>query len=265
MSPNATAPNPTAPIAREEDAEEEIEETNETPSDGVKAETKSVEESQEEIINENSVRRSTKSSRVRNYLKKCKDRWLAVGVHNQIQELNNTGHDLKSTMSTTNELNVSQQQEDLRPITTRVTVSSRGSSGVVDNKCSLTNCALGNLAEIEDDDDDVVDDSYEDIDFGLGSTTKTTTTTTTSKALRKTDKTSTSTTCKSNFCNSTSNAQIETRHEKLQLKSLAQHHRQGDVVEDAEKHVEQLMDSHQMVSVLLSSCFKNNILNFIAL
>ncbi|XP_065361892.1 uncharacterized protein LOC135955470 [Calliphora vicina] len=267
--------NQTAPIAREEEAEEEIEEmvegqqkrNNEMESNDVGEEYQ-----QYQVINEMAVRRgggvagcsgssSSKSSRVRNYLKKCKDRWLAVGLHNQMQEYNNnnTGHDPKSTMSTINELDVSQ---DLRPATSsaRVTdfsnnplTSMMGGASESVNKGSRTNCALGNAKEIadendvdvDDDDDDVVDASYEDIDFGLGSAL--------SKTAAATTKQTRSRHSSTNRNNVGICAQIETRQEKKHLKSMAQQQIQQqehdhDNVDDDGKHVEQLVDSEQMES-----------------
>lgn len=280
--------NQTAPIAREEDAEEEIEETFEEQSrkNEIKAKEFGEEYQQQpqqkyQEINEMMVRRggsggggdsgSSKSSRVRNYLRKCKDRWLAVSLHNQIQEYNNTGHDPKSTMSTINELDVSQ---GLRPTieTTRTTKTSipltstavtvisnkrsssrmGGASEYID-KSSPTNCALGNVQKIkdenyvdEDDDDDAVDESYEDIDFGLGAalSKSATATRTNLNCNRSTLPTST---YKNNVCNS---GQIETRQEQKRLKSMAQQEEHDhDDDDDDEKHVEQLVDSSQMVRI----------------
>ncbi|XP_073840526.1 puratrophin-1-like isoform X2 [Musca autumnalis] len=155
------------------------------------------------VINENVVRRS-KSSRVRNYLRKCKDRWLAVGTagHNNA----NAEHSMSTANTTTNlkhdnedvddslttmtdaaaavimhESNVS-KQERCRPHLVTVVSSNPNSmvatlGGNVDagaenpdndgsrHRCRYTNCALGCVEEMEDDDVDA--DSYEDIDFGL--------------------------------------------------------------------------------------------------
>ncbi|KAM7359069.1 puratrophin-1-like isoform 2-T3 [Cochliomyia hominivorax] len=292
---SAIPTNQTAPIAREEEAEEEEDgeievtfenqrRTNEMESKDVGVEYQQEQQQQSHEINEFAVRRDgsgsnsssnigtvnaagSKSSRVRNYLKKCKDRWLAVGLHNQMQEYsNNTGHDPKSTMSTINELDVSQ---DLRPITaTKVTVISNnrlysmgGVSGDSVNKGTLINCALGNCAkevknendiddddeEDVDDDDDVVDESYEDIDFGLGSALSKTTT---KQTIKRNNTITTSTTNQNDVCKS---VKIETRQEKKHLKSLAQQQEQNhdnnnvNIVFD-EKHVEQLADSLQMES-----------------
>ncbi|XP_011291394.2 uncharacterized protein LOC101893012 isoform X1 [Musca domestica] len=155
-------------------------------------------------INETVVRRS-KSSRVRNYLRKCKDRWLAVGTggHNNANaepsmsaeaaaaNTSNLEHndDSPATTATTmsdavimNESNVS-KRERCRP--QLVTVDSSNSNSMVatlggnayagaenpDNDGSrhrrrYTNCALGCVEEMEDD-VDADADSYEDIDFGL--------------------------------------------------------------------------------------------------
>ncbi|XP_046808528.1 uncharacterized protein LOC111680493 [Lucilia cuprina] len=271
-TPTTTIPtNQTAPIAREEDAEEGFDETFEEQQKCKnemipKAEGEEYEE-QYQVINEMAVRRTggggSKSSRVRNYLKKCKDRWLAVGLHNQMQEYhNNTGHDPKSTMSTINELDVSQ---DLRPITTtsaKVTdfpnnrLSSMG--GASESKGSPTNCALGNVKKIEDknnvddddddDDDDVVDESYEDIDFGLGSALTKTAAGTTKKITKQGRSRNSST----NINVVGNSAQIETRQERKHLKSMAQQQKQQehdhDNMDDDEKHVEQLVDSQQMES-----------------
>ncbi|KAI8121287.1 Puratrophin-1 [Lucilia cuprina] len=271
-TPTTTIPtNQTAPIAREEDAEEEFDETFEEQqkckNEMIPKNEGEEYEEQYQVINEMAVRRSggggSKSSRVRNYLKKCKDRWLAVGLHNQMQEYhNNTGHDPKSTMSTINELDVSQ---DLRPITTttsaKVTdfpnnrLSSMG--GASESKGSPTNCALGNVKKIEDknnvdddddDDDDVVDESYEDIDFGLGSALTKTAAGTTKKITKQARSRNTST----NINVVGNSAQIETRQERKHLKSMAQQQKQQehdhDNMDDDEKHVEQLVDSQQMES-----------------
>lgn len=180
--------NQTAPIAcEEEDADEEVEETleeqsinnddNEAKAQDVGEEYKT--EHQQQVMGETAECRGggKRSSRVRNYLKKCKDRWLAVGLHNQMPEYNNTGHDPKST------IDVSQ---DLRPATaTKVTdiVSNQSPYYAISgiefvNGGSTINCALGNVNETRaengpddnnDEDDDVVDASYKDIDFGLDS------------------------------------------------------------------------------------------------
>lgn len=155
-------------------------------------------------INETVMRRS-KSSRVRNYLRKCKDRWLAVGTggHNNANaepsmsaevaaaNTSNLEHndDSPATTATTmsdavimNESNVS-KRERCRPQLVTV-VSSNPNSMVAtlggnadagaenpDNDGSrhrrrYTNCALGCVEEMEDD-VDADADSYEDIDFGL--------------------------------------------------------------------------------------------------
>ncbi|XP_075159405.1 puratrophin-1-like isoform X2 [Haematobia irritans] len=185
------------------------------------------------LINENASRRSSKSSRVRNYWRRCKDRWLtggtAGGGHANAEQnaispstgsisiiCNNTntnmGHDSAIiaaappppptppplSMSTMGESNVS-KQERWRPMPIMLTtvissanttkpmaVSEAAAStlgdeaagaGITDNQddsdlhsrsrhqSRYTNCALGCVEEMEDDDVDA--DSYEDIDFGL--------------------------------------------------------------------------------------------------
>ncbi|XP_059216434.1 uncharacterized protein LOC106086606 isoform X1 [Stomoxys calcitrans] len=249
--PSRPLANQSAPIARQEDADEMEDSLGDDNSlDGISSpnddgndnddvvKTKDTKEFGEEassqlqhpidlLINENVVRRS-KSSRVRNYWKKCKDRWLAVGIggssagvgagasgddaHNQANaEPNaiastvghiitnatdtNLGHDPLATTTTLppmSESNVS-KQERCRPtniLTTEISsvmssTATRAALGdgegddstradVPDNQSTqrrrhqhrYTNCALGCVEEMEDDDVEV-DDSYEDIDFGL--------------------------------------------------------------------------------------------------
>ncbi|TMW43388.1 hypothetical protein DOY81_011532, partial [Sarcophaga bullata] len=265
----------TAPIAREEDAEEEEIEENFENHNNAAIKSKDVgdyeecqQQQQQQHGGQPSIDGNTKSSRVRNYLKKCKNRWLAVGLHNQMQEYNgNADHDPKSTMSAINELSVSQ---DLRPnivrAATNVTVNASNrlmSLGgdcaacdceVIDsvNKVSSINCALGNLKAIkenenyvEDFEDDVDDDSYEDIDFGLGSTlTKTAIATATHKSIA---------------CNS---AQIETRQEKKHFMKRKQQHNNNIANDqsdgDDETRVEQLDETVQMeshIAALIDSHF----------
>ena len=261
----------TAPIAREEVAEEEMEENVENHNNtalkskdvGDYEECQQHQQQQQQRGGQPSIDGNSKSSRVRNYLKKCKNRWLAVGLHNQMQEYNgNTDHDPKSTMSAINELSVSQ---GLRPnvagAATNVTVNASNrllslSLGgdcdacdceVIDsvNKLSSINCALGNLKAIEENEnyvedfeDDVDDDSYEDIDFGLGSTlAKTAIATATHKII---------------VCNS---AQMETRQEKKHFMKRKQQQQQydnnniaSDQPNDDETLVEQLDENGQIVS-----------------
>lgn len=146
------------------------------------------------LINEENIVRRSKSSRVRNYLRKCKDRWLAVGSggHNNANAeqhnaattststTTNMEHDPKTTTlsAALNESNVSDQERCGANLVTEVSSAGAPSSLTVNegsrhhqpqHQRRYTNCALGSVEEMEDDDVDVDADanSYEDIDFGL--------------------------------------------------------------------------------------------------